>query len=104
MTASHPAGSDEDGNPRKAFWVPPEGSAPAPPEDKNPLTKLLMDVCQTQESLLEDHLLFSNRINLRRCSDYCLRPPKTGNKTIKECKMEFGNEQSHGKQLRESPW
>ena len=62
-----------------------------------------MDVCQTQESLLEYHLLLSNRINLRRCSDYCLRPPKTGNKTIKECKMEFGNEQSHGKQLRESP-
>ena len=103
MTASHPAGSDEDGNPRKAFWPPPEGSAPAPPEDRNPLTKLLMDVCQTQESLLEDHLLLSNRINLHRCSDYCLRPPRTGNKTIKECRMEFGNEQSPGKQLRKSP-
>ena len=48
MTASHPAASEEDGNPRKDFWLPPKGSAPAPPEDRNPQTKLLMDVCQTQ--------------------------------------------------------
>ena len=45
MTASHPAGSDEDWTPRKDFWPPPGGSAPAPPEDRNPLTKLLMDIC-----------------------------------------------------------
>ena len=103
MTASHPAASKEDGNPRKDFWLPPKGSAPAQPEDRNPLTKLLMDVCQTQESLLEDHLLLSNRINLHNCSNYCLRPPRTGIKTIKDCRMEIGNEQSPGKRLKESP-
>ena len=103
MTSYHPAASEEDGNPRKDFWLPPKGSAPAKPEDRNPLTKLLMDACQTQESLLEDHLLLSNHINLGNCSDYCLRPPRSGNKTIKECRMEFRYKQSPGKRLRESP-
>ena len=42
MTASHPAGKNQDGSPRKD--LPPEGCAPAPPERKNPLTKLLIDV------------------------------------------------------------
>jgi hypothetical protein len=35
-----------------------------------------MDVSESQESILEDHLLLCNRINLHRCSDYCLRAPK----------------------------
>ena len=35
MSASHPAGKDEEGNPHKDFWPPPEGSAPPPPEEKN---------------------------------------------------------------------
>ena len=64
MTTSYPAGADEYGNPRKDLWPPPEGSAPAPPQDKNPLTKLLMDVSESEESLLEDYLLLTNRINL----------------------------------------
>ena len=102
MTASHPAGADEDGNPRKHLWPSPEGSAPTPPQDKNALTKLLMDVSESQESLLEDHLL-TNRINLHRCSDYCLRVPRSRNKSIKECRMEFGNEESPSKDLRVSP-
>ena len=76
MTACHPAGKDCDGNPRKDLWPPPEGSAPAPPEEKNPLVKLLTDVSHSQECLLEDHLLLTNRINLHRCSDYCLTTPK----------------------------
>lgn len=83
LTAMHPAGSDAAGNPRKDLWPPPEGTAPPPPEEKNPLLKLLMDVCSNQESLLEDHLLLTNRINLHRCSDYCLQPPKSKNSSEK---------------------
>ena len=50
LTAKHPAGSNA--------------------------VKLLMDVCSDQESLLEDHLHLADRINLHRCSDYCLQEPK----------------------------
>ena len=49
LTASHPAGKDENGESRKNLWPPPEGSAPAPPEEKNPLVKLLMDISASQE-------------------------------------------------------
>jgi predicted RNA-binding protein with PUA domain len=63
MSASHPAGNGDDGNPRKDRWPPPEGTAPAPPEEKNLLVKLLMDTYSSQDSLLEDHLLLTNRIN-----------------------------------------
>ncbi|XP_021371429.1 uncharacterized protein LOC110466321 [Mizuhopecten yessoensis] len=76
MTACHPAGKDETGNSKKDLWPPPEGTGPPPPEEKNPLLKLLMDVSESQESLLEDHLLLTNRVNIHRCSDYCLRLPK----------------------------
>lgn len=37
MTASHPAGGDESGNPNKNLWAPPEGTCPAPPAEKIPL-------------------------------------------------------------------
>ena len=37
MTASHPAGTDVDGCSRKDLCSPPEGTAPAPPDEKNPL-------------------------------------------------------------------
>ena len=37
LTASHPAGKDENGNPKKNCWPPPEGTAPLPPEEKIPL-------------------------------------------------------------------
>jgi hypothetical protein len=55
MTASHPAGCDSLGNPRKEFWPPPEGTSPPINEDSNPLIQLLMDVSATQDSLLYDH-------------------------------------------------
>ena len=50
LTASHPGGKDENGQPNKKLWPPPEGTAPMPPEEKNPLIKLLMDVSSSQES------------------------------------------------------
>ena len=103
LTASHPAGKDENGESRKNLWPPPEGSAPAPPEEKNPLVKLLMDISASQESLLEDHLLLTNRINLHRCSDYCLKPPKSKRSSEKVCRMEFGSPSSPGKPCRTTP-
>ena len=100
LTALHPAGSDPEGKPRKNLWPPPHGTAPPPPEDKNPLVKLLTDVANSQESLLEDHLLLTNRINIHKCSDYCLRNAKNGTRT---CRMEFGKEGDGGKPLRSEP-
>jgi hypothetical protein len=57
LSASHPAGKDETGKPRKNLWPPPEGSAALPPEETNPLIKLLLDVSMSQETLLEDYVL-----------------------------------------------
>lgn len=88
MTASHPAGKDESGNPNTNLWPPPEGNAPPPPDENNPLFKLLLDVSIFQETLLEDHLLLSYRFNLHRCSDYCLRQSRPNN-SQKSCRMEF---------------
>ena len=99
MSANHPAGVDSHGVPRKDLWPPPEGTAPAPPEEKNPLVKLLIDVSESQESLLEDYLLLTNRFNLHRCSNYCLR--KSGSNSV--CRMEFGNASNPGKPLRTNP-
>ena len=103
LSASHPAGTNEQGEPRKDCWPPPEGTAPAPPEEKNPLVKLLTDICDTQETLLEDYLLLCNRINIHRCSDYCLRPPKSKYSTEKICRMDFGTLTSPGKVPRPVP-
>ena len=89
MTACHPAGKDGSGEPLKSSWPPPEGTAPAPPEEKNPLLKLLMDISSTQDSLFEDHLLLTNRFNLHRCSDYCLTIRNKSNPSQKTCRMEF---------------
>jgi hypothetical protein len=44
LSASHPAGKDETGKHRNNLWPPPEGSAALPPEEKNQLITLLMDV------------------------------------------------------------
>ena len=96
LTASHPAGCDASGQPNKHLWAPPEGTAQAPPDDMNPLIKLLMDISENQQSLLDDYIMLCNRINLHRCSDYCLR--KKGNEKV--CRMEFGSENSPGKPLR----
>ena len=63
---------DEEGKSKKSLWPPPEGTAPPPPEEDNPFKKLLLDVSETQATLLDDYLLLCNRINLHRCSDYTL--------------------------------
>ena len=60
----------------------------------HPLFKLLMDISSSQESLLEDHLLLTNRFNLHRCSDDCLISSKS-NASQKVCRMEFQNELLH---------
>ncbi len=73
MTASHPAGNDNMGLPCKNKWPPPEGTAPPPAEEDNPLAKMLMDISDTQETILQDHLLLTNRVNIHRCSNYCLQ-------------------------------
>jgi hypothetical protein len=65
-----------------------------PPVENNPLIKLLMDVSASQESLLEDHLLLTNRFNIHRSSDYCLTLKSGKNK---KCRMEFGSKLSLNK-------
>lgn len=83
---------------------PPECTASAPPENKNTLLKLLMDVGSTESEISEDHLLLCNQINMHRCSDYCLRTPKSNPSTsIKQCRMELGTSVNPGKPLRDSP-
>ena len=104
LTALHPAGKNEDGSSRKDLWPPPEGTAPLPPDDQNPLLKLLIDISETQESIAEDHFLMTNRINLHRCSNYCLRHPRAkGSDKTKICRMEFGSVERPGKPLRCEP-
>ena len=104
LTALHPAGKNEDGTSRKDLWPPPEGTAPSPSEEKNPLVKLLMDASETQESVVEDLFLLTNRINLHRCSSYCLRNPRgNGSNKTKVCRLEFGTVENPGKLLRSKP-
>ena len=107
MTALHPAGSDEEGQPRKDLWPPPEGSADPISEDRDPLVKMLMEMAATQDAILEDHLLLVNRVGLHSCSDYCLRTPRHPEPGLQPrervCRMEFGSEFHPGKKLRNSP-
>ncbi|CAH3017279.1 unnamed protein product [Porites evermanni] len=42
MTALHPAGNDDEGQPRKDLWPPPEGTAEPISHDRDPLVKMLM--------------------------------------------------------------
>ena len=100
MTALHPAGCDADGSPKTDLWPPPEGTAPAIPEEDNPLMKLLSDVAQTQEELINDHLLLTNKINLHVCSDFCWKKNRKGENV---CRMEFGTENNPGKPARDVP-
>jgi hypothetical protein len=100
MTASHPAGTDIDGFPRKDLWPPPEGTAQPTPEEDNPLAKLLSDVAENQEDIINDHLLLTNKVNLHRCSDFCWQKNRKGEKV---CRMEYGKENSPGKPLRNKP-
>ena len=104
MCVSHPEGKDAENHSRKNLWPPPEGTAPAPSEEQNPSVKMLMDVSQSQESLLEDYLFLTNRINIHTCSDYCWVTPKRGaNQGKKVCRMEFGPKDIPGKELRDNP-
>ncbi|CAH3045001.1 unnamed protein product [Porites lobata] len=64
MTALHPAGNDEEGQPRKDLWPPPEGTAEHISDDRDPLVKMLMQIAATQDAILEDHLLLVNRVGL----------------------------------------
>jgi hypothetical protein len=62
ITASHPAGGDESGNPNKNLWAPPEGTCPAPPE-KNPLVKLLMETLHVIGYVAHDQNASINHAN-----------------------------------------
>ena len=68
MTALHPAGNDEEGQPRKDLWPPPEGTAEPISDDRDPLVKMLMQIATTQDAILEDHLFLVNRVGLHSCS------------------------------------
>ena len=96
---SHPAGSDGIGQARKDFW-PPEGTAPPPLEENNPLIKLLTEIGTTQEALLEDHILMTNTVNMHACTDFCWKTNHTGEKIYR---MEFGTEKDLGKPLGDEP-
>ena len=64
------------GNLEKIFGHHQRALQPYPQKKKNPLIKLLMDVSMSQETLLEDYVLLTNRFNIHRCSDYCLKKIK----------------------------
>ena len=97
LTALHPANKDATGESRKDLWPPPEGNASPPPEEKNPLLKLMLDISSSQASLLENHLLLTNSFNIYRCSVYCLTVVKKSSPQTKGCRMEFP------KPLRDAP-
>ena len=103
MTALHPTGSNEEGQPRKDLWPPPEGTADPISTDRDPLVKMLMEIAASQYAILEDHLLLVNRVGLHSCSDYCLRTlrhPEPGLQPRKRvCRIEFGSEFLPGKKL-----
>ena len=106
MTASHPAGSDEEGQTRKDFWPPPEGSAVQISDGRDPLVKMLLEIAATQNSIMEDHLLLVNRVGLHS-SDYCLRTPRHLEPGLQSrervCRMEFGSDFCPGKKLWNDP-
>ena len=90
MNASHPARKNADKHSRKDLWPQPEDTAPAPSEEQNPLVKMLMDVSESQESLLEYYLFLTNRINIHRCSDNCwVIPKRSANQGQNVCMMEL---------------
>ena len=55
----------------------------------------------SQQTLLKDYVLLTNRFNIHRCSDYSLIKSNTGKE--KACRMEFGTESSPAKEIRETP-
>ena len=107
MTALHPAGNDEEGQPRKDLWPPPEGTAEPISDDRDSLVKMLMQIAATQDAILEDHLLLVNRVGLHSCSDYCLRTTRHPEQGLQPrervCRMEFGSELRPGKKIYRNP-
>ena len=103
MTALHPAGNDEEGQPRKDLWPPPEETAEPMSDDSDPLVKMLMEIAATQDAMLEDHLLLVNRVGLHSCSDNCLRTLRHLELGLQPrervCRMEFGSEFRPGKKI-----
>ena len=94
MTLLYPAGSNDEEKPREDLWPPPDGSADPISDGRDPLVKMLMQIAATQDTILEDHLLFLNRVGLHRCSDYCLRTPRHPEPGLQPrervSRMEFG--------------
>ena len=97
LTASHPAGSDEDGNPRKDLWPPPEGTMCPLTEENNPLFKLCSETSGSPEEIVDDVTKLANTVCMHRCSGYCQKKNRRGEKS---CRMEFGSEDKPGKELR----
>lgn len=96
MIACHPDEKDEKGNPRRDLWPPQDGTT-LPTDENNPIQKLLW--MSVTPGMLEDDILVTNRINIHRCSNYCLQLPKTGENLMHV--IETKNNQ--GKPIRNTP-
>ena len=82
----------------------PQGTAEPPPKEDNPLFNLLSDISMSQETMALDNLLLTNKVNIHRCSDYCLRASKRSKSNgEKQCRMEFGSTSNPGKATRSAP-
>ena len=106
MSALHPDGKYQERNHRKDLRAPPEDTSsqlppPPPPEENNPLTKLFMDVCETEGNRLQDYLFLTNRVSIHRYSYYCSGPTKMCGISRQ---MEFGSPSSQRKYVRETPY
>lgn len=58
-----------------------------------------MDVSDSRYSLLDNDILVTNRINIHRCSDYCLQLPKTGENLMNVIETK----DNQGKPIRNTP-
>ena len=65
MTALHPAGNDEEWQPKKSLCPPTEGMAQPISDDRDPFVKMAMQIAATQDAILEDRLLLVNRVGLK---------------------------------------
>ena len=106
-TALHPAGNNEEGQPRNDLWPPPEGTADPISTDRDPLVEMLMETAASQDAILEDHLLLWNRVGLHSFCDYYLRTLRHTEPGLQPrervCRMEFGSEFRQGKKLHSVP-
>lgn len=99
MTACHPDEKDEKGNPRRDLWPPQDGTA-LHTDENNPIQKLLwMSVTPGILCLKTIDIFVTNRINIHRCSDYCLQLPKTGENLMHVIETK----DNQGKPIRNKP-